>query len=555
VPAQQRRHVEFRILGPLEARDGDRVIQLGGPRQRAVLVVLLTRANQVVSADRLIDELWGEDPPATAANVLQGYVSHLRKELGPGVLLTRPSGYVVQTAPDELDLHRFERLLDEAREALAAGATESAAASLREALGLWRGPPLADFAYEPFAQAEIARLEELRLVALERRIEADLALGRHAEVAGELEGLVARHPLRERFRGQLMLALYRAGRQAEALEAYQAARRALVDELGIDPSPALQELERAILRQDPALELAASRTRASVPVTPPDPSFPQRSILVVPRDEASLDTLLALAEPLARRPPREVILAQLVTDGSELTRANAALQMRRAGLVANGIGARATAFTSPRPVEDVVRLASEQDVDLLLLELNADELAEAVPGGEAGLILEGAPCDVGVLVSREDSSALAAGRPVLVPFGGADHEWAAAEIGAWIASTQGVTLRLLGTAGDPSGEKRDASRLLASVALMVQQISGVTTEPVLAEPGAEPVIAAAEEAGLLVVGLSPAWRQEGLGPTRLAVAGRSRPPVLLVRGGLRPGGLAPAESLTRFTWTLAGTPV
>ena len=538
--------MEFRILGPLEVRDGNRLVPLGGPRQRAVLAVLLTRANEAVSAEKLIDELWGDEPPETAANVLQGYVSHLRKVLGPDVLLTRAPGYVVQLAPGQLDLHRFERLLDEAR----AQNPEQAAATLREALALWHGPALADFAYEPFAQAEIARLEELRLVAVERRIEAALALGRHSELVGELEGLVGKHPLRERFRSQLMLALYRSGRQAEALDAYQAARRALVDELGIDPSPALQELERAILRQDRSLELAATQP-APTPETR-DATFPQRAILVAPQAEDGFDALLALAEPLARRPPRDIILAGLVTDSAELPRVNGVVQERRAALVARGVGARAAAFTSAQPGEDIVRLASQQDVDLLLLDVEPELLDEAIPSGDLGVILAGAPCDVAFLVRRDREAAFAPDRPVLVPFGGADHEWAAAEIGAWIASTQGVSLRLLGTAGDPKEGKRDASRLLASVALMVQQVAGVTTEPILVEPGDEPVIQAAEDAGLLVVGLPSAWRQTGLGATRLAVARHARPPTLLVRGGLRPGGLAPQESLTRFTWTLAG---
>src|SRR3990172_5399481 len=214
--------MEFRILGPLEVRDGDRLLPLGGPRQKAVLAVLLTRANEVVSAEKLIDELWGDEPPGTAANVLQSYVSHLRKELGPDVLLTRAPGYLVQIEPDQLDLHRFERLLDEAR----AESPQQAAVILPHALALWRGPALADFAYEAFAHAEIVRLEELRLAALERRIEADLALGRHAQLGGELEGLVVRHPLRERIRGQHMLALYRSGRQAEARGGYPAGRPA-----------------------------------------------------------------------------------------------------------------------------------------------------------------------------------------------------------------------------------------------------------------------------------------------------------------------------------------
>ena len=219
--------MEFRILGPLEVRDADHEVPLGGPRQRALLAILLTHANEVVSRDRLIDELWGKEPPETAGNILQGYISHLRKAVGQDAIVTRAPGYLVRLEPDRLDLHRFERLVERARDA----EPGEAAALLREALALWRGPALADFAYEPFAQAEAARLEELRLAAIERRIEADLALGRHADLVAELEALVAKHPLRERLRAQLMQALYRSGRQAEALDAYQGARRALVDEL------------------------------------------------------------------------------------------------------------------------------------------------------------------------------------------------------------------------------------------------------------------------------------------------------------------------------------
>ena len=249
--------MEFRILGPLEVWDEGGEVSLGGPKPRALLAVLLLHPNEVVPADRLIDELWGEDSPERAAAALRVNVSRLRKALPQDVLTTRSPGYVVRVEPDELDLHRFERLVDEGRSLLARGLAADASERLRDALSLWRGPALADFAYESFAQAAIARLEEIRLAAVELRIDADLALGRHDELVGELEALVAEHPLRERLRRYLMTALYRSGRQAEALDAYQDARRALVDELGIEPSPALQELERAILRQDPSLDVEA----------------------------------------------------------------------------------------------------------------------------------------------------------------------------------------------------------------------------------------------------------------------------------------------------------
>ena len=228
--------------------------------QRALLAVLLLHRGEPVSSDRLIDELWGEQPPASAVKIVQGYVSNLRRVLGEGLLVTRGRGYLLQVGPGQSDLDRFESLVADGRRALADGDAQGAAARLREALGVWRGPPLADFAYRPFAQSEIARLEESRLAALEDRIDADLALGEHGRLVGELEALVREHPLRERLRGQLMLALYRSGRQADALAAYRDARRQLVGELGLEPGRDLQELQRAILAHDPTLELSARET-------------------------------------------------------------------------------------------------------------------------------------------------------------------------------------------------------------------------------------------------------------------------------------------------------
>jgi DNA-binding SARP family transcriptional activator len=260
-----RAQMEFRILGPLEVCSEGREISLGGAKQRAVLAVLLLHRNEVVSTDRLIDELWSDRPPATAAKVVQVYVSQLRKALrgrcrrdeADSILVTRAPGYVLRVEPGELDADRFEQLVDEGRRALAAGSPQLAAHTLLEGLALWRGTAFADFAHESFAQNEIARLEEARVSAVEERINADVALGRHAELIGELESLVAAYPLRERFRGQLMLALYRSGRQVEALDAFRAARSALVDELGLEPRRELRELQQSILRQDAALDLAA----------------------------------------------------------------------------------------------------------------------------------------------------------------------------------------------------------------------------------------------------------------------------------------------------------
>jgi DNA-binding SARP family transcriptional activator len=241
---------DFRILGPLDVRRDDGPLQLGGQKQRALLALLLLDAGRVVSTDRLIDALWGEAPPRTAATSLQNFVVGLRKALGAETIVTRPPGYVLAVDPQGIDLERFRRLREDARGRPAPERAEL----LEQALALWRGEPLGEFRFEPWAETEAARLEDLRLAAIEERLEALLEAGRDAEVVGELEALVAAHPLRERLRGQLMLALYRAGRQAEALDVFQDTRRTLVDRLGIEPSPSLQQLNGRILRQEASLE-------------------------------------------------------------------------------------------------------------------------------------------------------------------------------------------------------------------------------------------------------------------------------------------------------------
>jgi DNA-binding SARP family transcriptional activator/DNA-binding CsgD family transcriptional regulator len=267
--------MEFRILGSVEALDEGRLLPLGGGKQRALLAVLLLHANETLSTDRLVDELWGERPPATPAKAVQVHVSRLRKALAngagngsAGLVVTREHGYELRLDPERIDARRFERLCSVGRSELAAGRPSGAVSVLQEALSLWRGRPLADLAYEPFAQREIARLEELRIDARELLIEAKLALGRDAELVGQLETLIGEHPYRERLRGQLMLALYRCDRQAEALQAYQDARTTLVEELGIEPGGRLRELERAILAQDPALATPAPPPVAAAPREP-----------------------------------------------------------------------------------------------------------------------------------------------------------------------------------------------------------------------------------------------------------------------------------------------
>jgi DNA-binding SARP family transcriptional activator len=300
--------MRFRILGPVEVLDGERRVELGRPKQRALLAVLLVNANRVVALDRLIEELWGEQPPAQATASLQAYISNLRRALEPDrpartpplVLVTQPPGYRLVVAPGDLDAARFVALATEGHRLLAAGQPGPAAQRLREALGLWRGPALAEFADAPWAQAEQQRLEELRLAALEDRLAAELPLGGHGAAVAELGELVGRFPFRERLHGLLMLALYRSGRQAEALQVFQSARRVLSDELGIDPSPWLRELEADILRQAPTLDrtpppgLAGQAAAAEAPAPVP-PTAEAGGGELVGRDEQ----LTALAAVLA----------------------------------------------------------------------------------------------------------------------------------------------------------------------------------------------------------------------------------------------------------------
>src|SRR3954468_5851515 len=246
--------MEFRILGPLEVVEDGRPIPLDRHRMSALLAYLLLHANELVSSDRLIDEVWGPDPPKTAGASLQNYVSRLRKAIGTEAIVSQPPGYVLRVDPERFDLARFERLTAEARGA----EPRERAEKLRAALALWRGPALEDLAFEPFARDEVGRLEEARLAALEQCIDADLELGRNGELVAELEEIVEEHPLRERFRAQLMRALYRSGRQADALAAFQEARNVLTEELGLEPGEELRAVQQAILRQDESLGAAGA---------------------------------------------------------------------------------------------------------------------------------------------------------------------------------------------------------------------------------------------------------------------------------------------------------
>ncbi len=526
---------EFCILGPLEARRDGSEITLGGRNQRAVLALLLLHANQVVSIERLAEDLYAGDTPVTAVTQVHRQVSELRRALGEDASLieTRPPGYLIRLAPGALDLHRFETLTTEAATQMDSGDARAAAESLREALALWRGPALADLAYESFAQGPVARLEELRLAAVEAQLEAELALGRHTGAIPALRELAAEHPLREHLRELLMVALYRAGRQVEALDVYRTTRNELVETFGVEPGPGLQRLEQAILRHDPEL-------------TPPRPgAVASAALLLVGRDPARLPGQLAVAEPLARRPPRELIVALLVADEERLAEATAALSSLDAGPAV-----RTAAFVSSRGGNDVLHLAGSNDVNLLLLAAPPDLGDSATLPAEMADVLERSPADVALLFAPEEAPP--AGGGVLVPFGGGEHDWAAVELGAWLAAATGEPLRLAGARSDPRQAGRDASRLLADASLAVQRLVGVAAEPALVEATADGLAEAAAGAGAVVVGLSQRWRREGLGEARRALLRDPSCPVLVVHRGIRPSGIAPRDSATRFTWSLAG---
>jgi DNA-binding SARP family transcriptional activator len=303
---------EFRLLGPVESVVDGKPVPLPAAKPRALLAVLLLSRNRVVPVGELIDELWGEAPPETATKALQGYVSQLRKAIGADRILTKSGGYSLRVDEGELDLERFEQLVREGRERLAAGEAEAASERLGEALSLWRGRPFAEFEAEPFGRDARARLEEARLAALEDRIEADLALGRHARLVSELEQLVAAEPFRERLRAQLMLALYRSGRQTEALDVYRRTRETLVEELGIEPSEELQELERAILQHDKSLDVGRRSPR------------PAGAIGAAPRQRSAL---LAVALVLA-------LAAAAAATAFALTRGGSSSGDRNSGLAA-----------------------------------------------------------------------------------------------------------------------------------------------------------------------------------------------------------------------------
>jgi DNA-binding SARP family transcriptional activator len=396
--------VEFRLLGPLSVSSDGRELPLGGAKQRALLAILILRRNELVRAERLVEELWEEQPPVTARQTVQVYVSRLRKLLDDRALETRAGGYVLRIEPEALDVGRFESLLESGRRLLANDAPIEAREALRDARALWRGPPLADFQYDAFALAEIRRLEELRIVADELSLEAELALGGHAEAVGALEALVEEHPHRERLRQLQMRALYRAGRQAEALAAYQAAREALAEGLGLDPSPALQQLEQAILRQDAALDLTPSAATLVA----------QRAAAAPAREQRKPVTVLVAAVAVATAPGERLdaeTRRRLLT--SYLEQARLTIE-RHGGLAERYVGqALLAVFGLPAVHEDdaLRALRAADELSAALERLNGEleharlELRIGVESGEVVTgtgerLVTGEPVDVAVALQR-----------------------------------------------------------------------------------------------------------------------------------------------------------
>ena len=394
------------MLGPLEVENGGRQVALGGPKARALLAILLLHRGEVVPVEQLIERLYEALPSEKAAKSVHAHVSRLRKALGDGRVRTAGGGYALDVSPGEIDLDRFEQLVEEGREAAAASRFEEAARAFRRALALWRGPPFADFRYSDFAQGEIARLEERRLVIVGDRLDADLALGRHADLVPELEALVREHPLRERLRAQLMLALYRSGRQADALEVFQDARRALTEELGIEPSPELRGLQQQILVQEPALELAA----AKVPSTPPAPAAPEPTPARVAGHE-SRKTVTVLTAAISGAPGEGVSL-----DPEALRQITSIVFERVSDAVAahggriESVSAEAmdAIFGVPEVHEDdaVRAIRAAADIHARLADVEGEHLrgrdvalavqigigtGEIVAGGAASLLVTGAP--------------------------------------------------------------------------------------------------------------------------------------------------------------------
>jgi len=520
--------IDVRLLGPLEVVRNDADVALPGVKLRSVLAILTLSAGQAVSVDRLADVLWTDAPPQTLVTQIQAQISTLRRRLDPehppgtmGELIgTRPPGYRLNPEAASIDLRRFEAAIDEGREALGAGVADAAAAAFRRGIAMWRGPALADLPRETFG-ADAARLEDLRLAACELAIEADLACGRHQLVVAELEILCAGHPYRETLWEKLMLALYRCGRQADALAAFRTARSGLVDGLGIEPGERLRGLEGAILRQDACL---AGGDGTTAPERP-------HGVLVggAPTD---LESLIAAAAALG---DGELLAVGHVSAGGDLEQASQDVRGLTSGILGRPV--RRAAFRSRDPARDLARLAQEQEVELVVVGLSRDGVLPIE-------LLSACPSDVALA----DVIGFDEFESVMTPFTGSAHDWAALALSGRIASRLRLPLELIGV---DRGDAGDASRALASAALALARIAGIEAGSHLVPAGPRALADAASSGALLVTGVPEDYRRGGLGAVRLALLDAARGRIVVVHRGPRPGAMAPTDSSTRFTWSLA----
>ena len=509
------RRVEFRVLGPLEARVEGAPAPLGGPKQRALLALLLLNRNEAVSTDRLLDGLWGERPPPSAAKVVQQYVSRLRRVLEADgadekLLVTRAPGYMLRVAPGELDLERFEVLTEQARRAQAAGDPAAAGAALREALMLWRGPPLADLTYEPFAQASVQRLEEQRLAALEGRIEADLGMGQHAALSGELGALIADHPYREELRRQLVVALYRSGRQAEALEAARGARRAL-DELGLEPSPALADLERRVLNQD-----------AGLAATPPPPA---------PLEGAAA----AGAPPFTAEPPRPRRVRRLL--------AAAAAGIVVAGAVALVLETRGGSASPIVPAPNTVsRLDEARGAFVASVPVGAAPSGVAVGGGSVWVInsADRTLSRVDLRTSAVSPGEAVGGPPTGIAYGGG-RLWVSAGFGleggmGGVEAIDPANASVTQTV--PVGDGSAGLAVGAGAVWVANRIDGALTpiDALTYAPGRRVEVGGGPER--VAVGAGSVWATDPPGHSVVRLRGRERLPSRFPLGGAAPADVA-----------------
>jgi DNA-binding SARP family transcriptional activator/nucleotide-binding universal stress UspA family protein len=526
------------------------VVPVGAAKKRMILAVLGLSGGEAVSTDRLIDAIWGARPPPSAGKALQVYISQLRDAVEPvrstpSVIVSHAPGYALVLPPHAVDVRVFERLWDQGRRLRTREGPDSAADVLSRALALWRGPPLADLAYEDAFTLDVSRLEEMRWACLEDRIDADLAAGRQSDVIPDLEELSHRFPMRERTCELLMLAYYWSGRQADALHAYRRMRAALVGELGLEPSRRLVELERRILQQDPVLDGAVVQAAPRTPTG--EAPEARRTILAVGASSGGLTDVLQIAAPLAGGTDAELVVVSVlppptVEASDALVSATRDLMDRSDALEAEGVVARVAAFSTPTPGRDLVKFAICHDVAMILAN---GESGDGRWQETVSELLNSAACDVVLLFPGGDPPS---GTALLVPFGGGEHDWAALELAAHLARMRDAPLVLAGAALQ---DGTDASRMLAVASVVVQRTFGVVPKPVIIASGAAGVLAHVCDAGLIVVGVSARYRTEGLGDTRDAIVRDAGVPVLAVRHGRRPGLLAPPDRLTRFDWSLS----